>query len=71
MEELQILTSTNHGLKVGDEIEIVEMNGEPEYRGKRGVITNIDAIGQIHGTWGGLAVIPEVDSVLKIEKGEN
>lgn len=31
------------------------------YDGKEGVIENIDAIGQLHGTWGGLAVIPEAD----------
>jgi hypothetical protein len=25
------------------------------------VIEHIDGIGQLHGTWGGLAVIPEAD----------
>lgn len=29
--------------------------------GKTGTVTSIDSIGQLHGTWGGLAIIPEVD----------
>ena len=33
------------------------------YNGKEGVITHIDGIGQLHGTWGGLAVIPEKDEI--------
>ncbi len=47
--------------KIGDKIKILHMDGEPQYEGKEGVITHIDAIGQIHGTWGGCAVIPETD----------
>lgn len=47
--------------KIGDTIEILYMDGEPQYEGKQGVITHIDAIGQLHGTWGGCAVIPETD----------
>ena len=34
--------------------------------GKEGVIEDIDAIGQLHGTWGGLAVIPEADKFIVI-----
>ena len=30
------------------------------YNGRSGAVEHIDAIGQIHGTWGGLAVIPGV-----------
>lgn len=26
-----------------------------------GIVEHIDSIGQLHGTWGGLAIIPEVD----------
>lgn len=29
--------------------------------GKTGTVTSIDSIGQLHGTWGGLAVIPGID----------
>ena len=47
--------------KVGDTIRIIEMSGEPNYSGRVGVVTSIDAIGQLHGTWGGLAVIPSED----------
>lgn len=56
--------------KVGDKIEIINMSGEPQYCGKQGVITRIDDIGQLHGTWGGCALIPGVDSfnVLAQEK---
>ena len=31
------------------------------YNGRSGVVEHIDSIGQLHGTWGGLAVIPGVD----------
>lgn len=48
-------------VKVGDEIKIISMSGEPQYTGKSGVVTRIDGIGQIHGTWGGCALIPEED----------
>lgn len=48
--------------KVGQKIRIVFMDGEPHYTGKEGVITHIDDMGQLHGTWGGCAVIPGVDS---------
>lgn len=47
--------------KVGDEIEIIEMSDEFGYAGRIGTVTHIDDEGQIHGTWGGLAVIPEID----------
>ena len=52
--------------KVGDKIRILSMKGEPHYSGREGVIEFIDSIGQLHGTWGGLAVIPEEDASIKI-----
>ena len=55
--------------EVGDTIQIIEMLGEPNYSGKNGVIRTIDSMGQLHGTWGGLAVIPEED-VFRIIKKE-
>lgn len=47
--------------KVGDTIRINQMKEEKQYNGRTGVIERIDAIGQLHGTWGGLAVIPNED----------
>ena len=55
--------------KVGQKIRIVSMDGEPNYSGREGVIESIDSIGQLHGTWGGLAVIPETDSYEVIKEG--
>ena len=48
-------------VKVGDKIRIIYMDGEPRYSGKEGVVIHIDDIGQIHGTWGGCALIPGQD----------
>ena len=48
--------------KVGQKIRIIEMDGEPHYSGREGVIKLIDSMGQLHGTWGGCAVIPGTDS---------
>lgn len=56
---------TRAGLvKVGSSIEIVNIVDEyaSSYLGKRGTVTLIDDIGQLHGTWGGLAIIPEIDT---------
>lgn len=48
-------------MKAGDKIRVVCMDGEPQYTGKEGTVTHIDDAGQIHGTWGGCALIPGVD----------
>ena len=48
-------------LKIGDKIRIIYMDGEPQYSGKVGPVTLIDDAGQVHGTWGGCALIPETD----------
>ena len=48
--------------KVGQKVLIIHLEGEDtRYDGKEGVIEHIDVIGQLHGTWGGLAIIPEAD----------
>lgn len=59
--------------KVGDKIYIDRVdddNGEDwqirMYEGREGVITYIDAIGQLHGTWGGLALNPKIDILSKV-----
>jgi len=47
---------------IGDTIRIFHLKGEDSsYDGMTGVIEHIDSLGQLHGTWGGLAVIPEED----------
>lgn len=50
------------GIKPGDKIRIIHLQGEDSrYDGKTGEVTHIDDIGDIWGTWGGLAIIPGVD----------
>ena len=51
-------------VKVGDKIKIINMEGEPHYKDREGVVTHIDDAGQIHGTWGGCAIIPEIDTYI-------
>ena len=57
-------------VKIGDTIMIIRMNDDGGkdlqarmYNGRSGVVEHIDSIGQLHGTWGGLAVIPGVDEI--------
>jgi Domain of unknown function (DUF4314) len=57
-------------VNIGTKVKIIEMTGEPHYKDKEGVVTHIDDIGQLHGTWGGCAIIPEKDT-FEIIKGEN
>jgi len=48
-------------VKIGDRIRIIKMDGEPNYSESEGVVSLIDDAGQIHGTWGGCALIPDDD----------
>lgn len=61
---------TNKDL-LGKKIEITYMEGEPQYSGRVGIIKMIDDAGQIHGTWGGCAIIPGIDSFKVIKELEN
>lgn len=54
--------------EVGDTIRINYMKDEPQYTGKEGVITHIDDFQQLHGTWGDLAVIQDIDDFTIIKK---
>ena len=54
-------------VNVGDTIRIIHMEGEPHYKDRIGTVTHIDDAGQLHGTWGGCAVIPEIDEFAVIE----
>jgi len=55
---------------IGVKIRILEMRGEPQYSGKEGVVEFVDDAGQLHGTWGGCAIIPEGDRYEIIKAGE-
>ena len=57
-------------IKIGDKIKIIHMEGEPQYDGKEGIVHCVDSIGQIHGSWGGCALILDVDK-FEIIKSEN
>ena len=48
---------------VGDKIRILRLDDpyDYDYPGRVGIVKHIDSAGQLHGTWGGLAVIPGVD----------
>ncbi len=55
-------------VRIGDRIRIVRMddNGGKDvhagdYNGRIGIVEHIDSLGQLHGSWGGLAVIPGTD----------
>lgn len=49
------------------EIRIDRVSGAPNYTGKRGRVLRVDDKGQLHGTWGSLALIPEDDKFHIIE----
>ena len=55
-------------IKIGDKIKIINMVGEPQYTNKEGIITHIDDAGQLHGTWGGCAIIPKIDTFIIIKR---
>ena len=52
---------------VGKTIRIDEMAGEPQYAGKVGRVMFVDDAGQMHGTWGGCAVIYGTDRFTVLE----
>ena len=64
-------------VKVGDIIKSVWVDdcGDDtvvdSYIGREGVVQFIDSIGQLHGTWGGLAIIPGTDKFKVINNNEN
>ena len=58
-------------VKIGDLIKVIKMEGEPDYSNRVGTVTAIDGIGQLHGTWGGLAIIPEKDTYESLKENNN
>ena len=63
-KQSQIKEAIMEKVQIGDTIKIIKMDGEPQYTNREGVVTHIDDAGQIHGTWGGCAIIPEVDTYI-------
>lgn len=64
---------TYRGVSVGDTIRITRLNDpyDNTYVGREGVVQFIDDIGQLHGTWGGLAVIPGEDGFQILKRAES
>ena len=58
-------------VKIGDLIKVIKMEGEPDYSNRVGTVTAIDGIGQLHGAWGGLAIIPEKDTYEILKENNN
>lgn len=58
-------------VQVGDKIKIIIMMNEPNYTNKEGIVTCIDSRGQIHGTWGGCALIEDLDEFEIISKRDD
>lgn len=58
---------------IGSKVEILNMEGEPQYTGKRGVVEYVDDLPSLHGTWGGCAILPDRDmfKVLSRKDGKN
>jgi hypothetical protein len=63
-KQSQIKEDIMDKVKIGDTIKIIKMEGEPQYTDREGVVTHIDDAGQIHGTWGGCAIVPEIDDFI-------
>ena len=47
---------SKYNVEIGDKVHIDWMDGEPQYADREGIVRYIDAIKQIHGSWGGLAL---------------
>lgn len=61
---LYVITS-HPNVEKGERLHIIEMKGEPNYAGKEGIVEFVDDADQIHGTWGGCALIPKEDKYEK------
>lgn len=55
--------------EVGMVIFIIHIVDDAEdYFERVGTITHIDDIGQLHGTWGSLALVPDLDNFIVVEE---
>lgn len=57
-------------VNIGDKIRVNYMKDEPQMTGVEGTVRLIDDMGQIHGTWSGLAIVPDMDEYEVIERAE-
>lgn len=57
-------------VNIGDKIRINYMKDEPQMTGAEGTVRLIDDMGQIHGTWSGLAIVPDMDEYEVIERAD-
>ena len=64
---------TIYGVHVGDTIKITRLDDpyDSSYVGREGVVEYIDSMGQLHGTWGGLAVIPTEDKFIIVKHAKD
>ncbi len=58
----------NPAVAVGDTIKILALDDpySKDYPGKTGTVTLIDDANTLHGTWGGLGVLPDVDAFMVV-----
>lgn len=64
------MATNNSQYHVGQKIQIISLEDSycaGCYNRREGVIKYIDDIGQLHGTWGGLALIPGIDDFKVID----
>ncbi len=53
----------NENTYLGKKVRINHLQGENgRYDGKEGVVTRVDDMGDLHGTWGSLAIIVDSDN---------
>ena len=54
---------------IGDRIRINDLKDIPsdDSNGSTGTLEDIDSLGHLHGTWGGLALIPGIDDLSVIK----
>ena len=55
---------------IGKKIRIIYMPDEEHYNGRVGIVRSVDSMGQLHGSWGGLAIQTENDMFEVIEEGK-
>lgn len=66
------LVKRNKEIFLGCEIVITHLSGEDgTYDGKSGIVEYVDDMGDLHGTWGFLAVIPGQDRFRVVSRPKN
>lgn len=66
------LVNRNKEFFIGCEIVITHLDGEDgTYDGRSGIVEYVDDMGDLHGTWGFLAVIPGQDQFRVVSRPKN